>query len=252
MKDKVIVITGGSRGIGAGISRAFHARGCRIVINYRANDEAAEKLASTFNCSKDTVLLLKADTGTTQGRKRILDETVRHFGTLHVLVNNAGIAARGSFLKGSEGEFDAVINTNLKGPVFLAQMCANYMIEHEIRGSIVNLASVSAHMPNAAVSYAASKSGLVAATRGMALKLGKYGIRANIVTPGTIKSDMNRHLWQDKPELWDKHTRCMPLGRGGEPRELADAIVFLASEQSSFITGSELVVDGGWMLKPFW
>jgi NAD(P)-dependent dehydrogenase (short-subunit alcohol dehydrogenase family) len=252
MKNKVIIITGGSRGIGIGISTAFHELGAKIVINYHKNHEAAQRLKTALGATDATVCLVKADVGSTTGRTTLINETLRHFGRIDVLVNNAGISARGSFLKGTEEEFDTIIDTNLKGPVFLAQACAKHMIEHDIKGSIVNISSVSAHLPNAPTSYAASKAGLIAAGKTMALKLGPQGIRVNTVTPGTIRSDMNRRAWQDNPELWNDLTKKSPLRRGGEPHELANAVVFLAGDKSSFITGTELVVDGGWMLKPTW
>jgi len=252
MDNKVVIITGGSRGIGAGISKAFYSKAARVVVNFGKNEDAALKLKNELNGTDDTLLLVKADISTSEGRQNLITQTINHFGRIDVLVNNAGIAARKDFLKGTEDEFDSILNTNLKGPVFLAQACANHMIENNIKGSIVNICSVSAYSPNAATSYCASKAGLLMATKRMAFKLGSYGIRVNSVTPGTIKSDMNRRYWQDNPEKWNESTNKMPLQRGGEPAELASAVVYLASEESSFITGVDIVVDGGWLLKPYW
>ncbi|MCH9755790.1 MAG: SDR family oxidoreductase [Gammaproteobacteria bacterium] len=252
MKDHVAIITGGSRGIGAGISKAFTEKGYSVVINYFRNEESAHSLKRALEHSDGSILLVKADISTSAGRKKLVDETLSRFGKIDILVNNAGIAARGSFLKGTEDEFDSIIDTNLKGPIFLAQACAQHMIEKNIKGRIINISSISAHVPNAPTSYAVSKAGLVAATKTMALKLAQYGIRVNTVSPGTIKSDMNRRIWHDNPELWNEVTRSAPLGRAGEPHELASAILYLASNDSSFITGTELIVDGGWMLKPSW
>jgi len=250
MKNKVVIITGGSRGIGAGITEAFYNKGARVVVNYRKNEEAAVKLKKTLKGDDESFLLVQADVSTAAGRDKLVAQTLSHYGAIDVLVNNAGIAARKSFLKGTEEEFDSIIDTNLKGPIFLAQACAASMIEEKIQGSIINICSVSAYMPNAATSYCAAKAGLLMATKTMALKLGEHGIRANNVSPGTIKSDMNRWHWHDNPDVWNETTRKFPLQRGGEPSELASAVVYLASDESRYITGIDIVVDGGWLLKP--
>ncbi len=153
MQNKVVIITGGSRGIGAGITEEFYNKGARVVINYSKNEAAAMKLKEKLGATDKSCLLVKADVGTSDGRKTLVQQTVSHFGTIDVLVNNAGISARGSFLKGTEDEFDSIINTNLKGPIFLAQACAAHMIENKIQGKIINICSVSAHVPNAPTSY---------------------------------------------------------------------------------------------------
>jgi NAD(P)-dependent dehydrogenase (short-subunit alcohol dehydrogenase family) len=250
--NQVVIITGGSRGIGAGLVKAFFDQAYRVVLNYRHSEDAACDLQSALGADDKNMLLVKADVSTTEGRQQLIAKTLDHFGVMGVLVNNAGIVARGSFLKGTEAEFDTVLNTNLKGPVFLSQACAKLMIEHKIPGSIINIASVSAHMPNAPTSYAAAKAGLLAATKTMALKLGAYGIRANTITPGGIQSEMNRRIWQDDPQRWEALTATVPLRRGGKPSDIASAAVYLASDDSCYMTGAEMVVDGGWLLKPVW
>jgi 3-oxoacyl-[acyl-carrier protein] reductase len=252
MKDKVVIVSGGSRGIGAGITRAFYDKGAKVVVNYRNDLQAAMALKEKLNALDERFLLVQADVSASEGRQSLLQQTLAKFNQVDVLVNNAGIAARKKFLKGTEQEFDAIIDTNLKSPIFLAQACAQSMIDKNTKGSIINICSVSGYFANAPVSYSASKAGLLAATKGMALALGEHGIRVNSVTPGTIKSDMNRYYWQDNPDLWQQHTIGMPLKRGGEPKELASAVVYLASDESSYITGIDLQVDGGWMLKPYW
>ncbi|MCH9769567.1 MAG: 3-oxoacyl-ACP reductase FabG [Gammaproteobacteria bacterium] len=253
MQNKVVIVTGGSRGIGAGITRSFLEKGAKVVINYQSNKLAAEQLQDQLKAFSASLLLIQADVGLSADRKKLIEKTLAHFGRIDILVNNAGISARKGFLKGTEEEFDAIIQTNLKGPIFLAKACAEYMIENNIQGSIVNISSVAGHTPNAATSYCAAKAGLIMATKTMALKLGPHGIRVNTVTPGTIKSDMNRRFWHDAPEKWDAAVKTMPLQRGGEPCELASAVLYLASDEASYITGSDLVVDGGCLLRqPEW
>ena len=249
MKNKVVIVTGGSRGIGAGITQLFLEKGAKVVVSYHSNTTAAEQLQKELKHFYKSLQFVQSDIGLSEDRKNLIESTLSHFGRIDSLVNNAGISARGSFLKGSEEEFDAIIRTNLKGPIFLAQSCAKHMIENSIKGSIINIGSVSGHRPNAPTSYCAAKAGLTMATQTMALKLGSHGIRVNTVTPGTIKSGMNRRVWQDAPEKWEVTVQSMPLKRGGTPLELASAVVYLASDDASYITGSELVVDGGYLIR---
>lgn len=251
MKEKVVIVTGGSRGIGKGISKVFYEAGAKLVINYRQNEAAAKAFKQSFD-DEERIFLSQADVGNQEDRSRLVHEVQDHFGQIDVLINNAGIAAKKDFLKESEDEFDDIINTNLKGPIFLAKRCAQQMIEKGIKGSIVNITSVSAHTPNGGTSYCAAKAGLLLATKRMAYKLGQHGIRVNSVTPGTVRSDMNRAYWEGAPDKWAELTQQQPLQRGGEPKELAEAVLFLASDKGSYITGSDLIVDGGWMLKPVW
>ena len=253
MKNKVVIVTGGSRGIGVGITQSFLEKGAKVVVNYRSNKTSAEQLQDQLKEFSASLLFVQADVGLSADREYLIEKTLAHFGHIDTLVNNAGISARKGFLKGTEEEFDAIIQTNLKGPIFLAKACAEHMIDNKIKGSIVNISSVSGHTPNGATSYCVAKAGLIMATKTMALKLGPYGIRVNTVTPGTIKSDMNQRFWQDAPEKWGAMMQTMPLQRGGEPRELAGAVLYLASDDASYVTGSELVVDGGCLLRqPEW
>lgn len=177
---------------------------------------------------------------------------MRHFSRVDVLVNNAGIKARKTFLKGDEEEFDSVINTNLKAPIFLSQLCADSMLKQNIQGSIVNICSVSAHFSNAVTAYCAAKAGLLMASKRMALKLCPHKIRVNCVTPGTIQSGMNRNHWEAQTDIWKQHIEHIPMQCAGIPTDIANAVQFLSSNDNQYITGSELVVDGGWSLKPTW
>ncbi len=252
MKDKVVIVTGGSRGIGVGITTAFLQAGAKVVVAYRANQQAAEVLRSSLLEYQAQLFLIQADISLAADRKKLLSQAIEHCGRIDVLVNNAGIVLPSNVLTETEEQFDQIISTNLKGPVFLAQACANYMIEQGIEGNVVNVSSVSAKVPNAPTAYCCSKAGLEMASKKMAYSLAKHKIRVNTVIPGTIRSDMNRRYWHDNPEKWQQHVSKLPMQRGGEPNELAAAVVFVASEQASFMTGAELLVDGGNLLKPDW
>ena len=252
MKNKVVIVTGGSRGIGAGITEAFLGAGACVVVPYRSNSEAAKMFTETHEEHADRFFTIQADVSVSADRQNIVEQAHKKYGRIDVLVNNAGIVLPASPLNETEEQFDQIISTNLKGPFFLAQACANYMISNNINGNIVNISSVSAKVPNASVSYCASKIGIEMVSKRLALALAKNKIRVNTVVPGTIRSDMNRNYWEGNPEKWENHVSKMPLKRGGEPNELAAAVLFLASDQASYITGSEILVDGGNLLKPSW
>lgn len=252
MKDKVVIVTGGTRGIGAGISQAFLESGATVIAVYRNNVQKAQLFEQAMQQYGDCLSIIQADVSSGKDRLHLIAQVIQRYGRIDVLVNNAGRVIGASLFEETEQQFDEIIATNLKAPIFLAQACAKHMVEQGIAGSIVNITSVSAKMPNATMNYCASKAGLAMASKKMAHKLAKYHIRVNVVVPGTIRSDMNRPYWQDNPEAWQEHVKQLPMERGGEPNELAAAVVFLSSDQASFITGTELVVDGGNLLKPSW
>lgn len=252
MKNKIAIITGGSRGIGAGITEAFLNAGAHVVVAYRSNRQAAEALRDRLKEHGDRLRLHQADVARATDRAELVESVEREFGRVDVLVNNAGIVIPAGILDETEEQFDQTVGTNVKGPLFLAQACIKSMLEKGVQGSIVNVSSVSAKMPNATLAYCASKAAIEMVTKKLAFQMAAHNIRVNTVVPGTIRSDMNRHYWQDHPDKWQAHVETIPLGRGGEPSELAAAVLFLASDQASYITGAELCVDGGNLLKPTW
>lgn len=247
MNHKICLITGGTRGIGLGISQAFLNAGYKIVVNYRTNESSA-KLAKEQLGSPNTILV-KADVSKKEDRQYLLNQTLDAYGQIDVLINNAAVASRYSFLKTNEDEYDRVYNTNLKAPIFLSQIVAKQMIEQGTGGAIINIASVAGHRPSGMI-YGDSKAALLMATKNMAAKCAPHNIRVNSITPGTHKTDLNRHNWEGDPPSWEKHCKeQIPMGRAGLPLDLGASAVFLASDNAQYICGADLTIDGGFLTQ---
>jgi len=249
MKDKVIIITGGTRGIGLGIAKAFVNQGSKVVINYCQNKEASQKALKELDSSPDQVIAIQADISQKKEREKLIQKTLEKFKRIDVLVNNAAISTRLRFLKTNEEEFDRIIGCNLKGPIFLAKLAAEQMIKQGEGGSIINVSSSAGHR-GMAINYGDAKAALLMATKNMALELGKYKIRVNSISPGFIKTDLNRHNWGKDPASWESATQKVPLLRGGLPEEVGGAALYLASDSASFTTGADIAVDGGYLAGP--
>ena len=247
MKDKVVLITGGSRGIGLAISKAFAGQAYQVVMNFRSDQQQAQKALEELRSLSRNVIAVQADVSDKSERERLLKETLENFSSIDILVNNAAIATRYGFLKTTEEEFDRIYNCNLKAPIFLAKIVAEQMIKQGHGGAIINIASVAGHIPMG-INYGGSKAALLMETKNMAAKLGTHNIRVNSISPGTTKTDLNRRNWEGHPERWKSHTDNIALQRGADPSEIAEAALFLASEQqSSYMTGADMLMDGGWL-----
>ncbi len=246
MKDKVILVTGGSRGIGFAIAKAFANQGCKVAINYRSDQQQAESALEELKTISHNVIGIQADVSEKSERERLLEETLTHFNEIDLLVNSAAISTRLTFLKTTEEEFDRIYGCNLKAPLFLGKIVAEQMIKQGHGGSIINICSVAGHIPMG-INYGGSKAALLMETKNMAAKLGPYNIRVNSISPGTTKTDLNRSAWEDNPEYWEKHVKNIALQRGANPDEIAGAAIYLASEQASYTTGTDILVDGGWL-----
>ena len=240
LRDKVVIVTGGAAGIGKATARRFAREGCRVA-SWDVKHATPE----------DGGLFQKVDTGDPGTVDRAVREVVARWGAIHVLVNNAGILRDGQLVKYKDGavaglmsdeQFDAVINVNLKG-VFV---CARAVVPHMIAGGggvILNASSVVGLYGNfGQTNYVAAKAGLIGMTRVWARELGKYQIRVNAVAPGFIATDMVRSMPGKILESMRDHT---PLGRLGEPEDIADAYLWLASDAASFVSGAVISVDGG-------
>lgn len=245
INDKVIIITGATRGMGYGVSKKMLELGAKVVMVYKSNTEAAEKAEQELNAYANNLITISADIAETVGREKILTSTLGKFDRVDALINVAGIATTKGFLKESEEQFDSVLAVNLKAPILLAQLVAKQMIEQGDGGCIVNFASTAAHSPGSAVSYGAAKAGLLMATKSIAKKLGEYNIRVNSISPGMIKTDMNRYHWENETELFKGRIEKTPLGRAGEVEDIAGAVVYLLSDAASYTTGIDIMVHGG-------
>ena len=239
-KDQIVVVTGGTRGIGRAISLLFASKGARVFAAYLQNDQAAAAL--TEEAQGLAITALKADVATSDGAQAIINAASQDSGHIDVLVNNAGIIRDGFLAMMSDDDWDAVIRTNLS-PLF---HCCKWGVRRMMgrrSGSIVNVSSISAVTgASGQTNYAASKGAAISFTKSLAREVGPMGIRVNAVVAGLIATDMTAGL---KQEVVERIVKGAALGRIGTPEEVAEAVAFLASAQASYITGQSLVVDGG-------
>lgn len=241
-KDKVVLVTGGSRGIGRAIAVGFAKRGATVVLTYVGNEAAANESVSLVEQAGGKGKALKLDTADATACAAAIDAVVKEFGKVDALVNNAGIAVDGLIMRFKDEDWDRVLDTNLKGSFALIRAVSRPMMKAK-GGAIVNLTSVVGEMGNGGqTAYAASKAGLIGLTKSVAKELASRNIRCNAVSPGFIATDMTAGL---NEELKKKMTEAIPLNRLGSGEEIANAVVFLCSEESSYITGEVLKVNGG-------
>ncbi|WP_458862483.1 3-oxoacyl-[acyl-carrier-protein] reductase [Acidaminobacterium chupaoyuni] len=238
LKGKIAVVTGGSRGIGAAIALKLAREGADIAVIYAGNREAAEKICG--QCAAEYGVHAKAyccDVADFEAVKQTVGEIKKEFGTVHILVNNAGITRDGLAAMMKEEDFDAVMDTNLKGAFHMIRHCIGMFLRNR-EGAIINIASVSGLLGNAGqCNYAASKAGLIGLTKSIAKELAPKGIRCNAVAPGFIQTDMTQ-TQTENPLLAQ-----IPLGKMGQPEDVAEAVAYLAAAR--YITGEVLRVDGG-------
>ena len=254
MAKKIAAITGSSKGIGKAIALAFaKSKGETyggIVVNSRRLAEAQEVAEELKSLGCDSIAI-EADISKEADCIRLIEETVKHYGRIDVLVNNAGIQQEVPFEDTSTEVWHKIIEVDMTGPFVCSREAVKHMISQEPKGGcIINISSVHQTIPKPLyVPYATSKAGIEMMTKTMALELAQDNIRVNVVAPGAIATDMNQDLNEDRAEL-DKVLRRIPLGRIGTPEEVANVVEFLASDRASYVTGSAFFVDGGMTLYP--
>ncbi|MBI2545081.1 MAG: glucose 1-dehydrogenase [Candidatus Aenigmarchaeota archaeon] len=238
LNDKVAIVTGSSRGIGRATAVKLSKEGYRVVINYNEDLDGANKTKQL--CEKDS-LIIKADVSKIAECKKLVDETLKKFGRIDVLVNNAGVANKLLVEDVTEKDWNYIIETNLKAVFFLSQLVSKNMKS----GSIVNISSIRAFdgRPGRSV-YDISKAGIVRLTKDFALELGGRKIRVNSIAPGYVETDINKSMTK---EIREQMTQQIPMKRFGEPEEIANVIAFLVSDEASYINGEVIVVDGGFL-----
>ncbi len=242
LEGKNAIITGASRGIGRGIAQIFVAYGANVAFTYNSSAEAAKSLEEELAKTGAKVKAYKSNAANFEEAQQLVKEVVEDFGSIDVVVNNAGITKDNLLMRMSEEDFDRVIDVNLKSVFNMTKAVQRTMLKQR-SGSIINMASVVGVKGNAGQSnYAASKAGIIGFSKSMALELGSRNIRTNVIAPGFIETEMTAKLDEKTLDGWRKG---IPLKRGGTAEDVANTCVFLASDLSSYITGQVINVDGG-------
>ncbi len=242
LKGKTALVTGASRGIGKEIAKTLAAEGAAVIVNYNGSKEAAEQVVSEICDQGGSAESYGCNVSDFADVEKMMKDIVEKHGRIDILVNNAGITKDNLILKMKEEDFDSVIAINLKGTFNTAKHVARQMLKQK-SGCIINVSSISGVMGNAGqVNYASSKAGVIGLTKSLARELASREIRVNAVAPGFIETEMTEKLSQAVVEAGKAQ---IPFGRFGNPKEIANAVKFLASEDASYITGQVLHVDGG-------
>lgn len=251
LSGKVAIVTGASQGIGKGIAIGMAEAGADVVVNYHKNAEGAEAVKDEVQKIGRKCRLLQGDVSIRRDAVRLAETTMEAFGKIDILVNNAGILIPGPLMDLEEEKWDRVIQVNLKGVFLCSQAVGRNMLKSGHGGSIVNLASISAHMPEVYDGAdTPSKSGVIGLTRMLAMEWAEHNIRVNSISPGPIMTSLQRQAFPTQ-ELEDARNRAVPMNRHGTPTEIANVAVFLASEDSAYITGAEIQADGGSIMNMF-
>ena len=240
LKDKIAIVTGGTRGIGRAIVFELVQNGVKVLFTYLKSDESAGIMLDEIKELKGEAEAIKADVRIYDEAKRTVEEAIKKFDKVDILINNAGIVKDKSLMMMEPADWADVINTNLTGYFNMAKACIVSMLKQK-SGCIVNISSISGvvGLPRQ-VNYSAAKAGEIGLTKSLAKEVASYGIRVNAVAPGFIETDMTKDLKQ-KDELM----KMIPCGRFGKPEEVAKVVTFLAGERSAYITGQVIKVDGG-------
>lgn len=242
LNTKVAVVTGASRGIGRAIACALAAEGTFVVINYNGSRDCAFQVKQEIEEAGGKAEIFQCDVSDFSACEAFFKEVIAQYGRVDILVNNAGITKDGLLMRMSEDDFDVVLNTNLKGTFHCTRFVARQMLKQK-SGRIINMASVSGVLGNAGqANYSASKAGVIGLTKSTARELASRGITVNAIAPGFIHTEMTAVL---SDALKEQAVSQIPMGTFGEAEDVAQAVVFLASDQARYITGQVLCVDGG-------
>ncbi|MDD2985560.1 3-oxoacyl-[acyl-carrier-protein] reductase [Flavobacterium sp.] len=242
LEGKVAIITGASRGIGSGIAKVFAQQGANVAFTYSSSTESALALENELIASGTKAKGYKSNAADFNEAQKLIEDVLAEFGTIDILINNAGITKDNLLMRMSEEDFDKVIEINLKSVFNMTKAVQKTMLKNR-KGSIINMSSVVGVKGNAGqANYAASKAGMIGFTKSVALELGSRNIRCNAIAPGFIETEMTAKLNEDTVKGWRE---SIPLKRGGTPEDIANVCVFLASDMSAYVTGQVINVDGG-------
>lgn len=242
LQGKTAIITGASRGIGKGIAQIFAQHGANVAFTYSSSAESALALEKELSLFGITAKAYQSDASNFEAAQQLADKVLAEFGSIDILINNAGITKDNLLMRMSEADFDKVIEVNLKSVFNMTKAVQRAMLKQR-KGSIINMSSVVGVKGNAGqTNYAASKAGIIGFSKSVALELGSRNIRCNVIAPGFIETEMTAKLDENTVKGWRD---AIPLKRGGTPEDIANACVFLASDLSAYVTGQTLHVDGG-------
>jgi len=242
LEGKTVIITGASRGIGKGIAEVFAKHGANIAFTYRLSDEKAKALEEQLSVNGCKAKGYKSDASDFEAAQQLAADVLEEFGSIDVLVNNAGITKDGLLMRMSEDDFDRVMNINMKSVFNMTKAVLRPMLKQR-KGSIINMSSVVGVKGNAGqANYSASKAAINGFTKSTALELGSRNIRCNSIAPGFIETEMTEALGEEQVQEW---RNTIPLKRGGTTEDIANATLFLASDMSAYVTGQVLHVCGG-------
>lgn len=245
LKDKTAIVTGASRGIGRAIALELAKRGAYVIVNYNGSKEAAEETVKAIEAAGGRAEAYQCDVSDCEACEKLICYVMDQRDRIDILVNNAGITRDNLLMRISEEDFDAVLNTNLKGAFHTMRLVSRHMLKQR-SGRIINMASVVGVAGNAGqVNYAASKAGIIGMTKSAAKELASRSITVNAVAPGFIETDMTEKL-SDKVK--EQAVSQIPLGKFGSVEDVAKAVAFLASEDAGYITGQVIHVDGGMVM----
>tara|TARA_B110000003_G_scaffold274463_1_gene314491 strand:- start:134 stop:877 length:744 start_codon:yes stop_codon:yes gene_type:complete len=242
LKGKNAIITGASRGIGKGIATIFAQNGANVAFTYSSSSDAAKSLEKELKSYGTNIKSYQSNAASFDDSQKLIDNVLEDFGSIDILINNAGITKDNLLMRMQESDFDIVIDVNLKSVFNMTKAVQKTMLKQR-KGSIINMSSVVGVKGNAGQSnYAASKAGIIGFSKSIALELGSRNIRCNVVAPGFIETEMTAKLNEDTVNEWRKG---IPLRRGGTPLDIANTCTWLASDLSSYVTGQVINVDGG-------
>lgn len=245
LRDRVVLVTGGSRGIGRASALKLASLGARVAVNYNQNEEAAGEVVAAATASGTDAFMVRGDVSTREGAEAAVKATVERWNRLDILVNNAGITRDQLIMRLSEDDWDAVLDTNLKSAYFCSKLASRQMLRARW-GRIINISSVVGQMGNAGqTNYAAAKAGLLGLTKSLAREFASKNITANAIAPGWIETDIVSGISDEARKFV---LGQIPLGRYGEPEDVAGVVAFLASDAAAYITGQTLNVDGGMVM----
>lgn len=242
LTDKVALVTGGGRGIGSAIAKSLAKEGALVIINYHDSKECAQAVAEEITAAGGKAAVYGCDVADYEACGKMAEELIKKYGRIDILVNNAGIAKDSLLMKMSEKDFEAVVDTNLKGTFHTIRHLSPYFLEQR-SGSIINISSVSGVSGNAGqANYSASKAGVIGLTKSVARELSSGGITCNAVAPGFIETELTEKMTEAEKENLKSQ---IPLLRVGSAEDIANIVTFLASNKASYITGQIICVDGG-------